>query len=283
MRAATPAARCSGSSVAHPEVEIGALTANASAGDRLGRHHPHLRSLADRVIEETTPETLAGHDVVVLALPHGASGGHRGWARRGRLVIDCGADHRLVERRRLESVLRHRARRAPGRTALPELMPWRGATAARRTGRRHADRGPRLQRHRRHPRHPARRRRGTRRRRRTSSRCSPSATPARARSSSRTCSRPRGSAPPRRTPSAARTGTSRRSSRTCVAAGAAEVRDLASRPVLVPMSRGILATDHGAARPGRATPARAGGVGRRPTRASRSSSCCPRGSGRRRR
>ncbi|HMO11948.1 MAG TPA: N-acetyl-gamma-glutamyl-phosphate reductase, partial [Actinotalea sp.] len=27
----------------HPEVEVGALTANASAGDLLGVHQPHLR------------------------------------------------------------------------------------------------------------------------------------------------------------------------------------------------------------------------------------------------
>src|SRR5450830_1302470 len=58
--------------VAHPGVEIGAVTAHSSAGDRLGQHQPHLRTLADRVIEDTTPEALAGHDVVVLALPHGA-------------------------------------------------------------------------------------------------------------------------------------------------------------------------------------------------------------------
>ncbi len=47
---------------AHPDVEFGALTAHSSAGDVLGVHQPHLRSLADRTIVETTPETLAGHD-----------------------------------------------------------------------------------------------------------------------------------------------------------------------------------------------------------------------------
>ena len=57
----------------HPEVEIGALTAGGSAGTRLGAHQPHLLPLADRVLADTTPETLAGHDVVFLALPHGHS------------------------------------------------------------------------------------------------------------------------------------------------------------------------------------------------------------------
>jgi len=83
--------------VSHPGVEIGAVTAHSSAGDRLGRHQPHLRTLADRVIEDTTPEALAGHDVVVLALPHGASGAIAAELGAGVLVLDCGADHRLSD------------------------------------------------------------------------------------------------------------------------------------------------------------------------------------------
>ena len=57
----------------HPEVEVGALTAGDSAGSLLGAHQPHLSALADRTIVATTPEALAGHDVVFLALPHGRS------------------------------------------------------------------------------------------------------------------------------------------------------------------------------------------------------------------
>lgn len=34
---------------AHPGIEIGALTAGSSAGTVLGRHHPHLIPLADRL------------------------------------------------------------------------------------------------------------------------------------------------------------------------------------------------------------------------------------------
>lgn len=82
--------------LAHPEVEIGAVTANSSAGDRLGSHQPHLRSLADRVLEPTSAATLAGHDVVVLALPHGASGAIAAELGPDVLVLDCGADHRLA-------------------------------------------------------------------------------------------------------------------------------------------------------------------------------------------
>jgi N-acetyl-gamma-glutamyl-phosphate reductase len=81
----------------HPDVEIGAVTANASAGSRLGEHQPHLVPLADRVVAATSAETLAGHDVVFLALPHGASAAVAEALDPGTLVIDCGADFRLAD------------------------------------------------------------------------------------------------------------------------------------------------------------------------------------------
>lgn len=80
----------------HPQLEVGALTAGASAGTTLGEHHPHLRPLAARTLEPSTAETLAGHDVVVLALPHGASAGLVD-RLDGAVVIDCGADFRLLD------------------------------------------------------------------------------------------------------------------------------------------------------------------------------------------
>lgn len=83
--------------LAHPEVEIGALTAGGSAGDRLGAHQPHLLPLADRVLADTSRETLAGHDVVFLALPHGRSAELAAQLGEETLVIDCGADHRLAD------------------------------------------------------------------------------------------------------------------------------------------------------------------------------------------
>lgn len=83
--------------LAHPDVEIGALTAGGSAGTALGVHQPHLLPLADRVLADTTPETLAGHDVVFLALPHGRSAELAARLDEGTVVIDCGADHRLTD------------------------------------------------------------------------------------------------------------------------------------------------------------------------------------------
>jgi len=84
----------------HPGVEIGALTAASNAGQPLGALQPHLVPLADRVLVETSVETLAGHDVVFLALPHGQSGpiaAALGEADPGTVVIDCGADFRLAD------------------------------------------------------------------------------------------------------------------------------------------------------------------------------------------
>ncbi|HXV94443.1 MAG TPA: N-acetyl-gamma-glutamyl-phosphate reductase [Pseudonocardia sp.] len=86
--------------LAHPEVGaagIGALTAGGSAGSTLGEHQPHLPPLADRVLADTTAETLAGHDVVFLALPHGHSAELAARLGDGTVVIDCGADHRLTD------------------------------------------------------------------------------------------------------------------------------------------------------------------------------------------
>ncbi|MEU4114654.1 N-acetyl-gamma-glutamyl-phosphate reductase [Kitasatospora sp. NPDC028055] len=79
----------------HPEVEIGALTGGSNAGTRLGALQPHLIPLADRVLEPTTPEVLADHDVVFLALPHGQSAAVAEALGQNVLVVDCGADFRL--------------------------------------------------------------------------------------------------------------------------------------------------------------------------------------------
>jgi N-acetyl-gamma-glutamyl-phosphate reductase len=81
----------------HPEVEIGVLTAASSAGSPLGQHQPHLAPLAERVLRETTAETLAGHDVVFLALPHGHSAEIAAQLDPAVLVVDLGADHRLAD------------------------------------------------------------------------------------------------------------------------------------------------------------------------------------------
>ncbi|WP_228992465.1 N-acetyl-gamma-glutamyl-phosphate reductase [Streptomyces sp. DH8] len=81
----------------HPAIEIGALTGHSNAGQVLGSLQPHLRPLADRVLEPTTAEVLAGHDVVFLALPHGQSAAVAEQLGPEVLVVDMGADFRLKD------------------------------------------------------------------------------------------------------------------------------------------------------------------------------------------
>ncbi|MFJ6654416.1 N-acetyl-gamma-glutamyl-phosphate reductase [Microbacterium sp. NPDC091313] len=82
---------------AHPDVEIRTVTAHSNAGQPLALHQPHLRSLAHLTLQDTTPEVLAGHDIVVLALPHGQSAQYTRALAGVPLVIDAGADHRLTD------------------------------------------------------------------------------------------------------------------------------------------------------------------------------------------
>jgi len=83
---------------AHPDIEIRTVTAHSNAGQPLIQHQPHLRSLAHLTLQDTSPEVLAGHDIVFLALPHGQSGQYTDALGSVALVIDAGADHRLTSK-----------------------------------------------------------------------------------------------------------------------------------------------------------------------------------------
>ena len=78
-------------------LSIGALTAAASAGSTIGAQQPHLLPLAQRTLEPTELAVLAGHDVVFLALPHGHSAVLAEKLGDETVVIDCGADFRLSD------------------------------------------------------------------------------------------------------------------------------------------------------------------------------------------
>ncbi|MFE7949963.1 N-acetyl-gamma-glutamyl-phosphate reductase [Streptomyces sp. NPDC057426] len=80
---------------AHPEVEIGALTAHSSAGRPLSSVQPQLSAFAERVLDETSAESLRGHDAVFLALPHGESAALARQLSPETVIVDCGADFRL--------------------------------------------------------------------------------------------------------------------------------------------------------------------------------------------
>ncbi len=83
--------------LADGRLTIGALTAAASAGSSLSEHHPHLLPLADRVLQPTDTDLLAGHDVVFLGLPHGNSAELAEQLGPDTVIIDCGADFRLTD------------------------------------------------------------------------------------------------------------------------------------------------------------------------------------------
>jgi N-acetyl-gamma-glutamyl-phosphate reductase len=80
----------------HPEFEVRTVTAHSSVGRRLGELHPNLHTLGDLVLQETSAETLAGHDLVFVALPHGHSGPLTDMLPDDVVVVDAGADHRLI-------------------------------------------------------------------------------------------------------------------------------------------------------------------------------------------
>lgn len=79
----------------HPEFEVRTVTAHQNAGQALTAVQPHLRSFTHLTLKETSAATLAGHDLVFLALPHGASGAVAAELDADAVVVDCGADHRL--------------------------------------------------------------------------------------------------------------------------------------------------------------------------------------------
>lgn len=80
----------------HPEFDVRTVTAFSNAGQRVSDVHPHLRAFASLSFAETTPDALAGHDIVFVALPHGQSGALTAHLPAHTLVVDCGADHRLT-------------------------------------------------------------------------------------------------------------------------------------------------------------------------------------------
>ncbi len=79
----------------HPEFDLRTVTGHSSAGDLLIAHQPHLRSLSHLRLQPTTAEVLDHHDIVFFALPHGASGELTAQLTQVKLAVDCGADHRL--------------------------------------------------------------------------------------------------------------------------------------------------------------------------------------------
>lgn len=114
---------------AHPDIDVTIATAHGNAGERMSSVHPHLRSLHDTVLSQTTPEILAAADLVFLALPHGASGAIAAQLPESVRVVDLGADHRLKDAQAFE---RYYGGTHPGTWTygFPELAGQRALLAA---------------------------------------------------------------------------------------------------------------------------------------------------------
>ncbi|MEO7349873.1 MAG: N-acetyl-gamma-glutamyl-phosphate reductase [Terrimesophilobacter sp.] len=105
----------------HPEFDVRTVTAHQSAGLPVTELHPHLHSYAGLIFAETTPEVLSGHDAVFLALPHGHSGVIAEALSSVPLIVDCGADHRLTSEHEWDAFYGG-AFHAPWSYGLPELV-----------------------------------------------------------------------------------------------------------------------------------------------------------------
>jgi N-acetyl-gamma-glutamyl-phosphate reductase len=113
----------------HPDLDVVAVTAHGNAGEPVATVHPNLRSLAHLNFAATTPEALAGADLVFLALPHGAAATLARELTPDQRVVDLGSDHRLVDPAAYERY--YGGQPAPAWTyGLPELPGQRAAIAS---------------------------------------------------------------------------------------------------------------------------------------------------------
>jgi N-acetyl-gamma-glutamyl-phosphate reductase len=84
----------------HPDLEIGPLAANSSAGQPVTAVHPQLTGypgLDDAIFAGTDPDLLADADLLFTALPHGESARLAARLPDHLGVIDLGADFRLAD------------------------------------------------------------------------------------------------------------------------------------------------------------------------------------------
>src|SRR5437868_4825791 len=82
---------------AHPDLEIGYVTGDSKAGEKVGALYPSLAAAyPDLVYERYEPSAVDGFDVAFLGLPHGASQAIvPDLRKRVGKVVDLAADFRL--------------------------------------------------------------------------------------------------------------------------------------------------------------------------------------------
>ncbi|MCH7230231.1 N-acetyl-gamma-glutamyl-phosphate reductase [Glycomyces sp. L485] len=113
----------------HPQLDVVAASAHSQAGEPITAVHPHLSAYGDRRFCETTPEALAGADLVVMTLPHGQSAALAAQLPADVKVVDLGADHRLEDADAWEAYY-HSPHAGTWTYGLPELPGGREAIAA---------------------------------------------------------------------------------------------------------------------------------------------------------
>ncbi|MEN9710372.1 MAG: hypothetical protein RL441_364 [Actinomycetota bacterium] len=80
----------------HPEFSVKTVAAASKAGTAIRTVHPHLTAWRDEMFVETDAAQLAGHDLVFLAMPHGASADIAAKIEGSARIVDLGADFRLA-------------------------------------------------------------------------------------------------------------------------------------------------------------------------------------------
>ena len=101
----------------HPDLEIAAVTAGASAGRTVAELHPHLAGLpaiGELTLQPHGPAALSDCDLVFLALPAGESAAAARALPDDIAIVDLGPDFRLADDGRLGPALRQPARRPLG-------------------------------------------------------------------------------------------------------------------------------------------------------------------------
>lgn len=85
--------------LAHPDVEIRAITSEKSAGKKIGELFPHLKDISNLVFEPLEKEKIRDKaEVFFLALPHGTSQEVADYlVKNSKKVIDLSADYRLKD------------------------------------------------------------------------------------------------------------------------------------------------------------------------------------------
>jgi N-acetyl-gamma-glutamyl-phosphate reductase len=116
----------------HPDLELGTVTADSSAGKTIGEVHPHLAgvaALAGRTFEPAASASLDGCDLVFAALPAGQSAQFAQTVPPDVRIVDLGPDFRLSDP---AAWARHYDGAHAGRwvTGLPELPGLRAQISA---------------------------------------------------------------------------------------------------------------------------------------------------------